>query len=318
MMRTAAPYLSIVAPFLNEAEGLGEFCSQLRAVLDSLGYTYEVILVDDGSTDSGVAVAAAQGWPQLRILELTANVGHQRALDAGLYRSTGELVITMDADLQHPPSVILSLVQEADRTGADVVFAARPSRSGDRFFKGLSARLYYKTIRLISGIDIVENAADFRLMRRNVVDQLNLLSEDKVFRLLIPALGFQSAIIYYDAEARYAGTPKYNFGKSLRLGLNGAINFSPVLLRLTMAMALLVGLSALVWLFYVVGAQITGHTTPGWASIAAIMLILGSAQLFAISAVGIYVEKIFVATKQRPPYIIKRETRSGPITPKAD
>lgn len=303
---TVGVELSVVSPFLDERECLPAFCDELRTVLDSLGVDYEVILVDDGSTDGSVEVLAGVNWPQCRILSFIQNAGHQNALDAGLKESTGDWVVTMDADLQHPPECIQGMMDLARDREVDIVYAVRTDRSEENSAKRFSAAAYYLLASALSGIDVVRNAADFRLMSRRVVDVVNAVPGEKVFRLLLPSLGFPFAEFEFRARPRAAGSTKFSMARMLTLALSGSVSFSSFLLRWVSFAGLLTSFLALLWFFGVLASAFLGNTVPGWASVMSVLLLLGGLTLFSLGLLGEYLARIYDLLKDRPPYVIAR------------
>ena len=299
------PKLSVVAPCFNEAASLPSFLSDLRTCLESLGIGYEVVLVDDGSSDSSWDVLANFDWPQLRGLRLLANRGHQVALDAGLRATTGEYVVTMDSDGQHPPKVVAELLDAALTQDVDVVYAIRSDRSDDGWYKKNSARAYYRVMRGLTGVPVLESAADFRLMSRFVVDVVNGVPEQKVFRLLLPYLGFSSTTVDFQARPRAHGESKYSFGRMLALAVNSSIQFSTKPLRLVTAIGFTMAVISGLWLAWVLVDFVAGRTVAGWASQMAITLVVGGLTLLSLGIVGQYVGELFERVSGKPPYIVR-------------
>jgi len=305
--------LSVVSPFLDERESLPAFCSELRTALDSLGIEYEVILVDDGSTDGSVESLAGVDWPECRILSFIQNAGHQNALDAGLKASSGDWVLTLDADLQHPPECIQGMIEMARDREVDIVYAVRTDRSEEGAAKRLTAGAYYLLASALTRVDVVRNAADFRLMSRRVVDVLNSVPGEKVFRLLLPSLGFPSAEFEFRARERAAGSTKFSMVKMITLALSGAGSFSSFLLRLVSLIGLVTSFLALLWLVGVIASAFLGNTVPGWASVMSVLLMLGGLTLFSLGLLGEYLARIFDLLKGRPPYVIAKTIPLGSV-----
>jgi len=297
-------YLSVVAPFLNEEEAIIPFCEILRETLDGLGREYEVLLVDDGSTDGTVETLLGLNWPSASIVCLQRNVGHQVALDAGLKASRGRWVVTMDSDLQHPPHLIPEMLSAADDADVDVVYAAREAREEDGPFKRVSASAYYRIVSRLTAVDVVPNAADFRLMSRRVVNIVNQVPDEKVFRVLLPYLGFSSVTVNYVAATRIAGSSKYSLGKMIKLAVTSALSFSSRPLRWIAEVGLGVSFLALAWLAFVVVSYLLGRTVEGWASVASIVLLIGGFQLLAIGIFGLYLGRLYDASTGRPQFIV--------------
>ena len=297
--------LSVVAPFYNEWGVLPYFCAALREVLEGMGTEYEVILVDDGSTDDTVSeLLETVRWQECRVVRLVRNAGHQNALDAGLREARGEWVVTMDSDLQHPPQFIPHLMALAGTEGAQIVSAARRDRAGDGVLKRTTGSAYYSIMRVMTGIDVVTNAADFRLLSRKVVDALNAIGQEKVFRLLIPSLGFPTAVYEYSAAPRHSGKTKYSLRKMLLLATQSSLSFSSLPLRWVFLAGLACSLGAFVWLLAVLVSFLLGYTISGWASLMVAVLLLGGLQLLALGLIGEYVATLFSIAQGRPPYLV--------------
>ncbi len=228
----------------NEEAVLPLLVERLRPVADGWGVPYEILCVDDGSTDATPVLLQRlhREWPQVRVLRLRANAGHQAAISAGLARARGRWMVTIDADLQDPPEVIGEMLAVARGQGVDVVYGVRSDRSTDTAFKRLSARAFYRSIRAMSDVDARVDAGDFRLMSRATVDAVNALPEHgRVLRLVVPALGFPSASVDYAREERAAGDSKYPLGKMIRLSIDGVTGFSIAPLRFATWLGLLGG-----------------------------------------------------------------------------
>src|SRR6478672_3555826 len=233
-IRGMGPELSVVVPMYNEEQALPLLVARLRPVLDRIGRTYEVVAVDDGSQDLTAALLQKERrvWPQLRVLRLRANAGHQAAISAGLVRSHGDFVVTIDADLQDPPESIAAMLELARSQRLDVVYGVRSDRSSDTLFKRTSAQVFYRLIRRASSTEAVSHAGDFRMMSRATVDAVNVLPEhNRVLRFVVPALGFPSGEVHYQRAPRAAGASKYTLGKMLTLSIDSFTGFSTAPLR---------------------------------------------------------------------------------------
>ena len=283
------------------------FAQRLRPVLDGLDESYEVLTVDDGSTDATPVLLERlrREWPQLRVVRLRANSGHQAALSAGLARARGAWVVSIDADLQDPPEVIGAMLQAARSQGADVVYGVRTDRSTDSAFKRVSATAFYRLIGRVAGSAGPAHAGDFRLMSRATVDAVNVLPEqNRVLRLVVPALGFPSASVGYRREARAAGRSKYPFTRMVRLSIDGLTGFSIAPLRLATWFGLVGALIATGLLLYAFGAFVTGHTTPGWTSTFLVVAAVGALQLLCLGVLGEYVGRMYTQLQGRPSYFV--------------
>ena len=302
------PDLSVVVPIYNEELGIKEFAQQLKSNLDDLKIQYEVIFINDGSTDSSQKIINSIIWPELKSFEFQFNAGHMKALEAGLEKSTGNLIITMDSDLQHPPAYIKEFIKNQKETGAEVVYGIRDLRKEDGIFKRISAKFYYKLMRKLSGINIRSNAADFRLITKSVRDVLvSLEEENKVFRLLIPSLNFQESQIVFQAEKRIHGKSKYGLKNMGSLAISSVLNFSIKPLRWAIWIGLWAVVLSLVWISYVLIAQFSGWVIQGWSSLIAAVILFAGVQLFLLGIVGQYIGQIYVSQQKRPKYLFKNK-----------
>ncbi len=283
------------------------FAQRLRPVLDGLGETYEVLVVDDGSADATPVLLERmrREWPAVRVVRLRANSGHQAALSAGLVRARGQWVVSIDADLQDPPETIAAMLQAARSQGVDVVYGVRTDRSTDSAFKRGTAALFYRLVGRATGRSGPAHAGDFRLMSRATVDAVNVLPEHhRVLRLVVPALGFPSAQVGYRREARAAGRSKYPFARMLRLSIDSLTGFSTAPLRLATWFGLLGGVVALALLAYALVAFATGRTTPGWTSTFLVVAAVGAVQLLCLGMLGEYVGRMYTQLQGRPAYFV--------------
>jgi dolichol-phosphate mannosyltransferase len=299
------PRLSVVVPCYDEAEVLPLLEGRLRPVLDGLGETYEVVMVDDGSRDGTDEVLhkMAAAWPQLRPLLLARNVGHQTALTAGLDHADGDYVVTMDADLQDPPELIPVMYERALAERVDVVYARRGDRSTDSRFKRWSAAAYYNLMQRSAGVELPDNVGDFRLLSRQVVLALRMLPErHRVYRLLIPWLGFPSAVVEHRREARAAGTTKYPLRKMVGLAWTGLSSFTTSPLQMATRVGASAAVLALLGAVYVIVLFLLGRTVPGWASVSLAILFLAAVQLLCLGVLGAYVGRIYEEVQRRPLY----------------
>lgn len=304
---TDVPTLSVVVPLYDEAEVLPLLAQRLRPALEAIGETYEVLAVDDGSTDATPALLERlrRQWPAVRVLRLRANSGHQAALSAGLARARGDWVVSIDADLQDPPETIATMLQVARSQGVDVVYGVRTDRSTDSTFKRTTAALFYRLIGRATGQSGPAQAGDFRLMSRATVDAVNVLPEHhRVLRLVVPALGFPSARVDYRREARAAGRSKYPFGRMLRLSIDSITGFSTAPLRLATWFGLAGAGVAIALLGYALVAFVTGSTTPGWTSTFLVVAAVGAVQLLCLGMLGEYVGRMYTQMQGRPSYFV--------------
>jgi polyisoprenyl-phosphate glycosyltransferase len=310
VVNLARPLLSVVAPAFEEETALPHFHFELMKTLEQLASEYhlEVIYVDDGSSDGTVEVlrGLAATDSRVRYLSLSRNFGQQAALTAGLEHAAGDLVVCMDADLQHPPEVIPLLLREW-QAGADIVNTIRADDPNLSMWKRLSSRLFYKAMRWMSGAEVRAAAADFRLMTRPAVDALLQLTEAHRFiRGMVQWLGFPCREVHFTPRQRVAGATKYSFRKMLSLGVNGMLSFSRVPLRISMILGLLIAsIGAVCSIYLVVGALFDRVANPTfWVLLAALNLIGGSTMM-GLGILGEYVGRIYEQVKQRPTYLLK-------------
>nr|WP_145821797.1 glycosyltransferase family 2 protein [Micromonospora sagamiensis] len=295
----------------NEESVLPALAGRLRAVLDDLGEAYEVVAVDDGSDDgtaTGLTVLRA-GWPQLRVLRLRRNSGHQAALVAGVLRARGRHVVSIDADLQDPPETIVEMLRVARADDLDVVYGVRVDRSTDGPFKRWTAAGYYRLMRRLVGKQVPAQAGDFRLLSRAVVEALRELPEPApVLRLVVPWLGFPSGEVTYQRHRRAAGRTKYPLSRMAGLAAQSVTSFSAAPLRFATWLGLVgVAVCGLLVVFTVV-AWALGATVDGWPSLYVAILFLGAVQLLCLGLLGEYVGRIYTVVQGRPAYVVAADT----------
>lgn len=314
------PRLTVVIPMYNEEAVLPLLVSRLRPVLDGLGRSYEVVAVDDGSRDDTASIVTLlrAKWPELRLVRLSRNSGHQAALTAGLHRSRGDYVVTIDADLQDPPEAIAEMLDLAESGGLDIVYGVRGDRASDTAFKRGTAGLYYRLMRRIVGKRMPYGAGDFRLLSRAMVDALRSLPEQApVYRLLVPWLGFPSGEVTYVREKRAAGTSKYPLGKMIKLTVDSVISFTAAPLRLGIWLGAIGALACVVFAIKVLVAYAQGAVVPGWTSLSLVVLFLGACQLICLGLLGEYVGRIYQGIQGRPAYFVGEDSAEAGVTPAA-
>jgi len=307
MRETRQPMLSVVVPMYDEEDVLPIFFERMRPLLDGLGITYELLVVDDGSRDrtAELLTAATVEWPELRLVRLLRNSGHQAALSAGFRLARGEYVITIDADLQDPPEVIADLLATVRDADVDVVYGVRSDRSSDRWAKRTTARMDYRLMCRLVGREIPFDAGDFRLVSRRVVDAVNALPDDgRVFRLVIPWLGFPSAEVKYVRAERAAGTTKYGLSKMMRLAFDSVTAFSAAPLRLATWLGLLGGFLSIAFVVGALVVKLAGRTVPGWTSTVLTVGVIGAIQLLCLGLLGEYVARLFQSSQRRPQFLV--------------
>jgi dolichol-phosphate mannosyltransferase len=306
--KTMQTDLSIIVPVYNEELGIVEFANQLKIDLDKLQIQYEVIFINDGSSDATQEKIDSIKWNELKSFEFQFNAGHMKALEAGFEKSSGKLIITMDSDLQHPPKYIKHFIEKQKETNSDVVYGIRDSRKEDSLFKRTTAKFYYGLVRKLSGINLRTNAADFRLITKNLRDVLvDLQEENKVFRLLIPSLGYKESEVLFQADKRKFGSSKYGIKEMGFLAISSVLSFSIKPLRWAIWIGLWAVVLSLVWISYVLIAQLQGWVIQGWSSLIAAVILFAGVQLLLLGIVGQYIGQIYVSQQKRPKYLFKNK-----------
>ena len=309
----AAPLLSVVVPAYNEAEGLGELHARVSRTMDALGEPWELVLVNDGSRDATLAamerLRAAD--PRVAIVNLSRNFGKEIATTAGLDHARGAAIIILDADLQDPPELIPELVA-GWREGYDTVYAQRRRREGETWLKRSTAKLFYRLMGRVARVEIPPDTGDFRLISRRVVNALAELREQHRFmKGLFAWVGFPSKAVPYDRAPRFAGQTKWNYWKLWNLALEGITSFTIVPLKVATYLGLVVGLAAAIYIAeIVIRTLLFGNPVPGYPSLLAVVLFIGSVQLVTLGIMGEYLGRIFNEVKRRPLYLVERHVPS--------
>lgn len=310
---SACNLLSIVLPCFNEEEIINATFIKINNlcktwITQQLIKDYELIFIDDGSQDRTLEILKqlAKTEKKIRIIALSRNFGHQAALCAGLYRAKGEAIVSLDADLQDPPEIIPQMLAQYS-AGYEIVLGVRKERKSDGLFKKITAHIFYNLMNLM-GANLIYNHADFRLLSKRVLEELKKFPESMLFlRGLIPTLGFNQTLIYYDRAERSGGKSKYSLGKMIALALEGATSFTYLPLRLASIFGIIVALASLLLSVWAVIIALLGKSVPGWASTVLPLYFLGGIQLLFLGIIGEYIGKIYMEAKKRPPFIIKEE-----------
>lgn len=307
--------ISLVVPVFNEEAALPLFYQAVREYAPLQAWQVEIVFINDGSKDRTpeIAAALAQADPLVTLVDFTRNFGKEPALFAGLEHATGEAVIPMDVDLQDPIEVVPRLVA-AWQAGADVVLAKRVDRSTDGRLKRKTAEWFYKLHNKISNPKIEENVGDFRLMSREVVDNILRLPERNLFmKGVLSFVGGKVSVVEYARAERVAGTTKFNGWKLWNLAVEGITSFSTFPLRVWTYLGLGVAALAFIYaLWMVIDKLIWGNPVPGYPSLMTAILFLGGVQLIGIGVLGEYIGRIYIETKGRPRYVIRKSPPSGP------
>ena len=301
--------LSVVVPAFNEEQVIDSSLKKIRSVLDSENIKYEIIVIDDGSTDltKSKLLEVQKTWENLKLLFFVKNRGHMAAITAGLNESKGNWVLTIDADLQDPAEVIPIMYRKANDENVDVVYGVRKDRTSDTFLKRVTAAIYYKLINKITESEVPAHAADCRLMSRRVVDLVNSLPEkNKIYRLLIPWLGFPSTTVEYSRQSRGAGKSHYKLRHMISLAWNSVTSFSILPLRLAIYTGFVGVIGSVALIIYVITGYLANQTIPGWSSLTILILFFGSIQLIFFGILGEYISKIFIQLQNRPTYNLDR------------
>jgi polyisoprenyl-phosphate glycosyltransferase len=299
---------SIVAPIYNEIDNLPLLYQRIKEVMDSTGQPWELLIVDDGSTDgsTGKIRELAKDDKRVRPIIFARNFGHQVAITAGWDYARGQAVIIIDADLQDPPEVILDLIKKWQE-GYEVVYAVREERAGESWFKRFTASFFYRLIARITDVHIPVDTGDFRLMDRKVVDVLKTMRERHRFpRGMSAWVGFKQVGVKYKRAARYAGETKYPFRKMLRLALNAITSFSYLPLQVATFFGFISAGIAIIGIPIVIALRISGSPQlTGQATTLIAVLFLGGVQLISLGILGEYVGRLYDEAKGRPLYIVR-------------
>ena len=301
------PELSVVIPIRDEEDGLGELSRRLRAVIDALGMSAEVVLVDDGSQDRTpeIITSLSRADRRFKVVRLSRNFGHQVAISAGLHHASGQAVVVMDGDLQDPPEVIPELI-ERWRDGFDVVYAVREQRRDEPRPRRMAKALYYRMLKKMADVDIPVDVGDFRLVDRRLVEIFKAMPEHNPYvRGMLSWVGFKQTGVRYTRDERHAGRSKYPLAKLVSLALDGIIGFSDLPLRLALSIGFVMSGVAFLLGVTAVATKLSGvAAVPGWASLVVVISLIGGIQLAVLGAVGLYVGRVYEEVKRRPLYLV--------------
>jgi dolichol-phosphate mannosyltransferase len=307
--------LSVVIPCFNEEATLPLTLERVNNAAKGSASDFEIILVDDGSTDETweLIKEESRNNTHIRGKRLSRNFGHQIALSAGLQSALGERIFIIDADLQDPPELLKEMMRALDE-GADVAYGRRASRDGEGFFKLVTAFGFYRFINWLSDIEIPRDTGDFRLVNRKVINAVNSMPERHRFlRGMFAWVGFRQVPVDYDRSARVAGESKYPLGAMLRFAITAITSFSVRPLRLAMLMAAFFALASFLGILYVVLGHFLGGTAQGWTSLMVVVLFIASLQFLLLGIIGEYIGRMFTEQKGRPLFICSESCGSGAI-----
>ena len=303
--------MSVVAPMYDEEATARTFYERLCSALE--GVRFELVVVDDGSSDSTPSILAelAAADTRVRVVHLSRNFGHQTAITAGLDHARGDAVVMIDSDLQDPPEVIPSLV-ERWRAGAEVVYAVRRARAGETRFKLVTARWFYRLMSKLSSVQLEPDAGDFRLMGRQALDALRSMRErSRYLRGMTVWVGFTQAAVPYDRDPRYAGETKYTMRRMVRFSLDAIASFSHVPLQAATVLGFVASFVAFLAIPVVIVLRAMGSYLPGFGTITIAVLLLGGLNLIAVGIIGEYVGRIYDEVKRRPLYLVRERRNLG-------
>lgn len=314
MSESNQPRYSFVIPVFNEEAVAPLLIARLETLLAGLDGAAEVILVDDGSSDTSPIFLRykAQQDPRLRYIRLSRNFGHQIAITAGIDAARGDAVIVMDADLQDPPEVVGEMIARW-KEGFEIVHARRVGRERDSWFKRVSAHVFYRLLNKLSSVHIPNDVGDFRLIDRKVADAFRAMPErSRYVRGMFAWLGFKQGCVDFARAERAAGQTHYPLFKMLRLAATGVISFSDMPLRMMVYAGMIVSASAMIYGLYSIGLKMFGgHVIEGWTSTVVIVSFLSGANMMMTGIIGLYVGRVHAEVKQRPLYIVSEDSAAG-------
>lgn len=302
---------SVIVPLFNEELVINETYGRLKRVMDESGENYEIIFIDDGSKDKTLELAKniCQNDHTTKLLSFSRNFGHQTAISAGMEHAKGQAVVVIDADLQDPPEVIPEMIRKWEE-GYEVVYGIRVGRKGETFFKKISAAMFYRTLKMMTDVDIPLDVGDFRLIDRKVCDALAKLPEkNRYVRGMVSWVGFKQTGVEYTRDERFAGETKYPLRKMIKFAANAITSFSYKPLRLASYVGTFISLLSFMYLIYVIAERllVPDSTTPGWASLAAISLFFNGVILIMLGIIGEYIGRIYEEAQGRPLYILSEK-----------
>lgn len=307
-MKNVKPVYSIVVPVFNEEAVTAECYKRLKEVMDTAVAAYELIFINDGSRDgtNNILMSLQEIDPVVKVINFSRNFGHQIAISAGMDYASGDAVVVIDADLQDPPEVILSMIEKW-KEGYQVVYGKRSKRKGESLFKKISASLFYRMLKKLTHVEIPVDVGDFRLIDRTVCDAMKKVREKNRFiRGLISWLGFKQTEVLYEREKRFAGSTKYPLRKMINFMLDAVTSFSYIPLKIATLLGSLTSLAGFAYLLIVLYQRLfTEKTIQGWTSMVSLTLIFNGIILLILGIIGEYIGRIYDESKNRPLYIVQ-------------
>ena len=299
--------ITIIVPIFNEEDNIHLLESRLTAVAETMGVSYELLFVNDGSRDNSITLIKelAQKNSRIKFIDFSRNFGHQVAVTAGMDAAKGKAVVIIDADLQDPPELISELYDKM-KEGFQVVYAKRKQREGESFLKKLTAKLFYRILKRITSINIPVDTGDFRIMDRKVVEVLKAMPEkNKFLRGQIAWIGFNQTFVEYDRSERNAGQTGYTYRKMIRFAMDGITSFSNFPLKVASVLGFVVsGISFIIMMYALYVRFIAGHYVEGWTSLMISILFLGGIQLICVGLIGEYLSRVSDNVRNRPLYVV--------------
>ena len=307
--------ISVIVPVYNEQHGLEPFFARLVPMLEGMDIEYEIVCVNDGSTDQSWALLVEQRKrnQRIKLVDLSRNFGKDAALTAGLQYAAGDAIIPIDADLQDPPELISDFVSMW-RQGYEIVYAVRDSRESDSWLKRISASAFYKIYNALARVPMPANTGDFRLLDRRVVNAINNMPErNRFMKGLFSWVGFRSMPVYFTRQQRGSGKTKWSYWKLWNFALDGLTASTTMPLRIALYLGLLLSLFAFGYAVFLISRTIVqGVDLPGYASLMVVMLMLGGAQLVVLGVLGEYLGRIYDESKRRPVFIVRESVGFDP------
>lgn len=303
--------ISVIIPVFNETEVIDATYQRMKSVMDGIKMEYELIFVNDGSRDDTEQKISgyAKEDKTVKLLSFSRNFGHQCAISAGMDYASGDAVVVIDADLQDPPELIPKMIEKWQE-GYEVVYGKRLKRKGETFFKKATAKLFYRTLRHLTSVDIPVDTGDFRLIDRKVCDVFRRLQEKNRFiRGLVSWIGFRQTYVEYVREERLAGETKYPLKKMVRFAMDGILSFSYIPLKIASLLGFLISGISFLYLIFVLIQKLfyPAGLVPGWTSIVAVLLIFNGIILILLGVIGEYIGRIYDEVRNRPLYIIDKK-----------
>ena len=303
--------ISFIIPVLNE-EGNIELISKKIISILKKNFNYEIIFIDDGSTDNTLLILKQlnKNNPKIKYLSFSRNFGHQSALRAALDHAKGDCVISLDGDFQHPPELIPDMIEKWEIGGYDIVNTIRKDDKKLSLFKRFSSKIFYHILNYFADITIEPGSADFRLLDKKVVDSIKQFQESTLFfRGIIPWVGFKKCSIEYYPQKRFSGISKYSLRKMFQFAFNGILSFSVKPLMMSIYIGISISFLAFCYgLYAIIQKIILNNTISGWASIIAVVSFVGGIQLICLGIISLYLGKLFIDEKKRPIYIIREKS----------